>query len=162
MGIFSKVLKVGESRSLKRLMALANRVNALESEVQRLSDADLAARTGHFRQRVEQGESLDSLMPEAFSVVREAAWRVLGQRPYDVQIVGAGALHEGKVAEMKTGEGKTLVSTMPAYLNALGGDGVHLVTVNDYLAARDAEWMGDSASVPRFAGRSRPILHVPD
>jgi len=149
MGIFSKVLKVGESRSLKRLMALANRVNALESDVQRLSDADLAARTGHFRQRVEQGESLDSLMPEAFSVVREAAWRVLGQRPYDVQIVGAGALHEGKVAEMKTGEGKTLVSTMPAYLNALGGDGVHLVTVNDYLAARDAEWMG---TVHRFLG----------
>ncbi len=149
MGIFSKVLKVGEGRSLKRLRALANRVNALEGEVERLSDADLAARTGLFRQRIERGESLDSLMPEAFAVVREVARRVLGQRPYDVQIVGAGALHEGKVAEMKTGEGKTLVSTMPAYLNSLGGEGVHLVTVNDYLASRDAEWMG---AVHRFLG----------
>ncbi len=149
MGILSKVLKAGESRSLKRLTALTNRVNALEGEVERLSDADLAARTGLFRQRIERGESLDSLMPEAFAAVREAARRVLGQRPYDVQIVGAGALHQGKVAEMKTGEGKTLVSTMPAYLNALGGEGVHLVTVNDYLAARDAEWMG---TVHRFLG----------
>ena len=142
MGIFNKVLKAGESRSLKRLTALTNRVNALEGDVKRLSDAELLAKTGQFRQRVDRGESLDKLMPEAFAVVREAAWRVLGQRPYDVQIVGAGALHEGRVAEMKTGEGKTLVSTMPAYLNALGGRGVHLVTVNDYLASRDAEWMG--------------------
>ncbi|MCQ3803276.1 MAG: preprotein translocase subunit SecA [bacterium] len=142
MGIFSRVLKAGESRSLKRLTALTNRVNALEGDVKRLSDAELLAKTGQFRQRVDRGESLDKLMPEAFAVVREAAWRVLGQRPYDVQIVGAGALHQGRVAEMKTGEGKTLVSTMPAYLNSLGGRGVHLVTVNDYLASRDAEWMG--------------------
>ena len=142
MGIFSRVLKAGESRSLKRLTALANRVNGLEGDVKRLSDAQLLARTGQFRHRIDRGESLDKLMPEAFAVVRETAWRVLGQRPYDVQIVGAGALHEGRVAEMKTGEGKTLVSTMPAYLNALGGRGVHLVTVNDYLASRDAEWMG--------------------
>ena len=149
MGIFSKVLKVGESRSLKRLTALVGRVNALEGGLQRLADAELAARTGHFRNRIERGENLDNLMPEAFAVVREVARRVLGQRPYDVQIVGAGALHQGKVAEMKTGEGKTLVSTMPAYLNALGGEGVHLVTVNDYLAARDAEWMG---AVHRFLG----------
>ena len=149
MGILSKVLRVGESRSLKRLTALAGRVNALEGDVERLSDAALAARTGEFRQRIERGESLDGLMPEAFAVVREVARRVLGQRPYDVQIVGAGALHQGRVAEMKTGEGKTLVSTMPAYLNALTGGGVHLVTVNDYLAARDAEWMG---AVHRFLG----------
>ena len=149
MGILTKVLKAGESRSLKRLSALAGRVNALEGDTQRLSDAELSARTGHFRERVARGESLDDLAPEAFAVVREVAWRVLGQRPYDVQVVGAGALHQGRVAEMKTGEGKTLVSTMPAYLNALGGQGVHLVTVNDYLAARDAEWMG---TVHRFLG----------
>ena len=147
--MLSKVLKAGESRSLKRLTGLAQRVNALEGATERLSDAELSAKTGHFRQRIERGESLNDLMPEAFAVVREVARRVLGQRPYDVQIVGAGALHEGKVAEMKTGEGKTLVSTMPAYLNALSGRGVHLVTVNDYLAARDAEWMG---SVHRFLG----------
>ncbi len=149
MGILTKVLKAGESRSLKRLSALADRVNALEGDTQRLSDAELSARTGHFRERVARGENLDNLVPEAFAVVREVAWRVLGQRPYDVQVVGAGALHEGRVAEMKTGEGKTLVSTMPAYLNALGGRGVHLVTVNDYLASRDAEWMG---AVHRFLG----------
>ena len=149
MGIFSKVLKAGESRPLKRLTALAGRVNMLEGEMEALSDQELSSKTGHFRRRVERGESLDRIMPEAFAVVREVARRVLGQRPYDVQIVGAGALHEGRVAEMKTGEGKTLVSTMPAYLNALGGQGVHLVTVNDYLAARDAEWMG---TVHRFLG----------
>ena len=149
MGIFSKVLKAGESRPLKRLTALAGRVNMLEGEMEALSDPELSSKTGHFRRRVERGESLDKIMPEAFAVVREVARRVLGQRPYDVQIVGAGALHEGRVAEMKTGEGKTLVSTMPAYLNAMGGQGVHLVTVNDYLAARDAEWMG---TVHRFLG----------
>ena len=149
MGVLSKVLKAGESRSLKRLSALAGRVNALESRTQRLSDAELSAQTGHFRERIARGESLDDLAAEAFAAVREVAQRVLGQRPYDVQVVGAGALHQGRVAEMRTGEGKTLVSTMPAYLNALGGRGVHLVTVNDYLAARDAEWMG---AVHRFLG----------
>ena len=149
MGVLSKVLKAGESRSLKRLSALADRVNALEGRTQRLSDAELSAQTGHFRERIARGESLDDLAAEAFAVVREVAQRVLGQRPYDVQVVGAGALHQGRVAEMRTGEGKTLVSTMPAYLNALGGRGVHLVTVNDYLAARDAEWMG---AVHRFLG----------
>ena len=149
MGVLSKVLKAGESRSLKRLSALADRVNALEGRTQRLSDAELSAQTGHFRERIARGESLDDLAAEAFAVVREVAQRVLGQRPYDVQVVGAGALHQGRVAEMRTGEGKTLVSTMPAYLNALGGRGVHLVTVNDYLAARDAEWMG---AVHRFVG----------
>ena len=149
MGVLSKVLKAGESRSLKRLSALADRVSALEGRTQRLSDAELSAQTGHFRERIARGESLDDLAAEAFAVVREVAQRVLGQRPYDVQVVGAGALHQGRVAEMRTGEGKTLVSTMPAYLNALGGRGVHLVTVNDYLAARDAEWMG---AVHRFLG----------
>ena len=149
MGVLSKVLKAGESRSLKRLSVLADRVNALEGRTQRLSDAELSAQTGHFRERIARGESLDDLAAEAFAVVREVAQRVLGQRPYDVQVVGAGALHQGRVAEMRTGEGKTLVSTMPAYLNALGGRGVHLVTVNDYLAARDAEWMG---AVHRFLG----------
>ncbi len=149
MGVLSKVLKAGESRSLKRLSKLADRVNALEGRTQRLSDAELSAQTGHFRERVARGENLDDLAAEAFAVVREVAQRVLGQRPYDVQVVGAGALHQGRVAEMRTGEGKTLVSTMPAYLNALGGGSVHLVTVNDYLAARDAEWMG---AVHRFLG----------
>ncbi|MGI9584554.1 MAG: preprotein translocase subunit SecA [Acidimicrobiia bacterium] len=149
MSMFQKVLRVGEGKRLKTLQDLAERVNALEPEVEVLSDEDLAARTVWFRERLEQGETLDDIEAEAYATVREAAKRVLGQRHYDVQIIGAGALHRGMIAEMKTGEGKTLVSTMPSYLNALAGGGVHLVTVNDYLAARDAEWMGD---VHRFLG----------
>jgi preprotein translocase subunit SecA len=149
MSVFSKLLSVGEGRALKELEALARTVNALEPDTEALSDEALRAKTGEFRARVAAGASLDDLMPEAFAVVREAARRTLGQRHFDVQVVGAGALHRGMVAEMKTGEGKTLVSTMPAYLNALEGKGVHLVTVNDYLASRDAEWMG---AIHRFLG----------
>ncbi|MEK9658332.1 MAG: preprotein translocase subunit SecA [Chloroflexota bacterium] len=129
-------------RHLKRYWALAAEVNALEPVTEKLSDADLAARTGEFRDRLADGEELDDLLPEAFAVVREAARRVLSMRHFDVQLIGGAALHEGKVAEMRTGEGKTLVATLPVYLNALRGEGVHVVTVNDYLARRDAAWMG--------------------
>ncbi|MDP9296915.1 MAG: preprotein translocase subunit SecA, partial [Actinomycetota bacterium] len=121
---------------------MAQLVATFESEIRELSDAELAAKTQEFRQRVADGETLDDIMPEAFAVVREAAWRAIGQRHFDVQVMGAAALHEGNIAEMRTGEGKTLVATMPAYLNSLGGEGVHVVTVNDYLAKRDSEWMG--------------------
>src|SRR5690606_17346293 len=121
----------------------------IEPQFESLDDADLQAKTAEFRQRLANGETLDDIQVQAFATVREAAKRVLGQRHFDVQIVGAAALHAGMVAEMKTGEGKTLVSTMPAYLNALAANGVHLVTVNDYLASRDAEWMG---SIHRFLG----------
>ena len=142
MSLFKRVLRSGEGRKLKDLQALVPDMNALEGEVQGLDDDALRARTGEFRTRLERGESPDDLLMEAFAVVREAAVRVLGQRPYDVQLVGGAALHLGWVAEMRTGEGKTLTSTMPIYLSGLTGRGVHVVTVNDYLAGRDAEWMG--------------------
>jgi preprotein translocase subunit SecA len=144
-----KVLGTKNDRELKRIVPLVERVNTLEPEWVKLSDAQLAAKTAAFRQRLENGEALDALLPEAFATVREAAKRTLGQRHYDAQLVGGVVLHEGKIAEMKTGEGKTLVATLPAYLNALPGRGVHIVTVNDYLARRDAEWMGQ---VHRFLG----------
>jgi preprotein translocase subunit SecA len=149
MSIFSKALRMGEGKRIRELEQLAVAVNALEPEVETLSDEELAARTPWFRERLAAGETLDDIEAEAYATVREAAKRVLGQRHYDVQVMGGGALHRGMIAEMKTGEGKTLASTMPAYLNALGGGGVHIVTVNDYLASRDAEWMGD---VQRFLG----------
>ena len=155
MPIFQKVLRVGEGKTLKEFQAVADAVNAVEPDFEPLSDEELRAKTVGFRERVANGESLDDLQVEAFGVVREAAKRVLGQRHYDVQVVGAAALHRGMVAEMKTGEGKTLVSTMPAYLNALAGTGVHMVTVNDYLASRDAEWMG---SIYRFLGLSVGLI----
>jgi preprotein translocase subunit SecA len=142
----SKLLKLfsgdPNQRHLKRYWSLAAAVNALEAETEALSDEGLAARTGEFRDRLADGETVDALLPEAFAVVREAARRVLGMRHFDVQLIGGAALHEGKVAEMRTGEGKTLVATLPVYLNALQGEGVHVVTVNDYLARRDATWMG--------------------
>ncbi len=149
MPLFSKVLRAGEGKTLKQFQGIVAAVNDAEPRFEALSDQDLAAKTTEYRGRAEAGESLDDLQVEAFAAVREAAKRVLGQRHFDVQVIGAAALHRGMVAEMKTGEGKTLVSTMPAYLNALGGRGVHLVTVNDYLASRDAEWMG---AVHRFLG----------
>ncbi len=149
MPILSKVLRAGEGKTLRQFQSIVAGVNDLEPAYEALSDQDLAAKTTEFRNRSEAGESLDDLQIEAFATVREAAKRVLGQRHFDVQVIGAAALHRGMVAEMKTGEGKTLVSTMPAYLNALAGEGVHLVTVNDYLASRDAEWMG---AVHRFLG----------
>lgn len=142
MAILKKVLSVGEGKKVKSIQAVINPVASFEDEIKRKSDAELANQTNLFRQRLDNGEGLEDLLPEAFATVREAATRVLGQRHYDVQIMGGAALHYGWVAEMKTGEGKTLVSTLPAYLNALPGQGVHIITVNDYLAKRDAEWMG--------------------
>jgi preprotein translocase subunit SecA len=142
MGILDRILRAGEGKKLKALQGIIPDINALEDDYRRLSDDQLKAKTGEFRQRLDNGASLDDLLPEAFAVTREAADRVIGQRHYDVQMMGGAALHFGWVAEMKTGEGKTLVSTLPVYLNGLGGKGVHLVTVNDYLARRDAEWMG--------------------
>ncbi len=155
MSLISKILRMGEGKKLKLLQGVVAATNALEPTVEKLSDSELRAKTGEFRQRFEHGESLDDLMPEAFAVVREAARRTLGQRHFDVQIMGGAALHFGWIAEMKTGEGKTLVSTLPVYLNALEGKGVHMVTVNDYLARRDSEWMG---VVHRYLGLSMGLI----
>jgi preprotein translocase subunit SecA len=141
-GLLSKIIPSRNERELRRIRPLAERINQLEAEVVRLSDAELRAKTAAFRERVEYGETLEELLPEAFAVGREAAKRVLHMRHFDVQLIGGIVLHEGKIAEMATGEGKTLVATLPAYLNALTGRGVHVVTVNDYLARRDTEWMG--------------------
>ena len=149
MIILDKILRAGEGRTLKRLEGITRIVNSLESATEVLTDEQLRAKTEEFRTRHEGGESLDTLLPEAFAVVREAARRTLGQRHYDVQIMGGAALHGGNIAEMRTGEGKTLVATLPSYLNALTGRGVHVVTVNDYLAERDSEWMG---RIHRFLG----------
>lgn len=149
--LIRKIFGTENERYLKSIRPLVTRINELESSIQPLSDADLVAKTAEFKQRVANGESLDSLLPEAFAVVREAGKRALGMRHYDVQLIGGIVLHQGKIAEMKTGEGKTLVATLPMYLNALEGRGAHLVTVNDYLASRDAEWMG---RIYRFLGLS--------
>jgi preprotein translocase subunit SecA len=149
VGLLDKLLRAGEGRAVRELEKIAQQVNKFESSISALDDSALRGKTDEFKERVNKGESLDSLLPEAFAVVREAAKRTLGQRHYDVQLMGGAALHKGNIAEMKTGEGKTLVSTLPAYLNALSGKGVHVVTVNDYLAERDSEWMG---RVHRFLG----------
>ncbi len=149
MPVLDKLSNIGEGRKLKNLEALAQLVNTFEPEVEDLSDEELRAKTGEMRQRAGNGEPLDDLLPEAFATVREAARRTIGQRHFDVQLMGGAALHQGNIAEMKTGEGKTLVSTLPGYLNALAGKGVHVVTVNDYLAKRDSEWMG---GIYRFLG----------
>src|SRR5919202_1508730 len=141
-GALERVLRMGEGRRLKKLAEQADYITSLEPDFEALSDEELAGKTVEFRERLENGEDLDELVFEAYAAVREAAKRSLGLRPFDVQLMGAIVLHEGDIAEMKTGEGKTLVATMPLYLNALAADGVHLVTVNDYLAKRDAEWMG--------------------
>ncbi len=140
--IIDKVMRAGEGKLLRKLGRIAEQVNSIEDDFEKLSDAELRGMTGEFRQRYADGESLDELLPEAFATVREAAKRTLGQRPFDVQIMGGAAMHLGNIAEMRTGEGKTLAAVMPSYLNALAGDGVHVVTVNDYLAKRDSEWMG--------------------
>ncbi|MCU1355131.1 MAG: preprotein translocase, SecA subunit [Acidimicrobiales bacterium] len=142
MGVLDKLLRVGEGRKVKALQGLVPDINALEPELEKLSDDELRAKTGDFRQRLDNGADVEDLLLEAFATVREASRRTIGQRHYDVQMMGGAALHFGWVAEMKTGEGKTLVSTLPVYLNGLAGKGVHLITVNDYLARRDAEWMG--------------------
>src|SRR5210317_1074415 len=145
----TKIFGSKNERVLKQIRPIVQQINELESSIQPLSDEELAAKTVEFRERYEKGETLDELLPEAFAVVREGAKRVLGERHYDVQLVGGVILHQGKIAEMKTGEGKTLTSTLAVYLNALSGRGVHVVTVNDYLASRDAEWMG---AIYRFLG----------
>jgi preprotein translocase subunit SecA len=155
--VLNRIANIGEGRKLKELEALARIVNTYEPEFEDLSDDGLRAKTLEFRQRAGTGESLDDLLPEAFATVREAAKRTIGQRHFDVQLMGGAALHNGNIAEMKTGEGKTLVSTLPGYLNALGGDGVHLVTVNDYLAKRDSEWMG---GIYRFLGISVGLIQA--
>jgi len=142
MSVLSKVLRAGEGKKVRRLAELVPAINELEPAMEALSDDELKAKTVEFRARLAEGETLDDLLIEAYAVVREAAWRVLNQRHFDVQLMGGMALHFGWIAEMKTGEGKTLVSTLPVYLNALAGNGVHVVTVNDYLATRDSEWMG--------------------
>jgi preprotein translocase subunit SecA len=147
--VLSRLLRAGEHKTVRRLRAIADHINGLEADVAGLSDAELRAKTDEFRSRHGKGESLDDLLPETFAVVREAAKRTLGQRHFDVQLMGGAAMHLGNIAEMRTGEGKTLTCVLPAYLNAIGGQGVHVVTVNDYLAKRDAEWMG---RVHRFLG----------
>jgi len=149
VNLVTKVIGTKHDREIRKLQPVVDHINSLESEIKALSDAELKAKTPEFKGRLERGESLDELLPEAFAVTREAARRVLGLRPFDVQLMGGIVLHQGKIAEMKTGEGKTLVATMPVYLNALTGRGVHVVTVNDYLATRDSEWMGQ---VYRFLG----------
>ena len=141
-GLLRKVFGSRNDRLIKQYAQTVKRINAFEPAIQALSDEQLRAKTDEFRQRHATGEALDSLLPEAFAVVREAGKRELGMRHFDVQLIGGMVLHYGKIAEMRTGEGKTLVATLPAYLNAISGKGVHVITVNDYLASRDAEWMG--------------------
>ncbi|MDP9072786.1 MAG: preprotein translocase subunit SecA, partial [Actinomycetota bacterium] len=149
MSIFTKILRAGEGKKVRALQSLVPDIGALEPDMEALSDEELARKTVQFRERLDRGEELNDLLVESFSVVREAAKRTIGQRHFDVQLMGGAALHFGWIAEMKTGEGKTLVSTLPVYLNGLTGNGVHVVTVNDYLARRDAEWMGQ---IHRFLG----------
>src|SRR5205807_7125284 len=153
--LLAKVVGTQNERELKRLRPLVAEINALEPQIAALSEEQLRAKTLEFRDRVAKGETLDDLIVEAFAVVREAGRRVLNMRHFDVQLIGGAVLHKGKIAEMKTGEGKTLVATLPAYLNALGGKGVHVVTVNDYLARRDSEWMG---RIYRFLGMSVGVI----
>ena len=153
--IFDRIMRAGEGKILRDLSKVVDQVNSFEAAISPLSDAQLREKTNEFKSRLASGESLDELLPEAFAVVREAAKRTLGQRHYDVQIMGGAAMHRGNIAEMRTGEGKTLVATLPSYLNALAGRGVHVVTVNDYLAERDSEWMG---RIHRFLGLSVGVI----
>ena len=155
MGIFSKIMGTHSERELKRVYPIVDKIEAMGPAMEKLTDEELKAKTDEFKKRLSEGETLDDILVEAYAVVREAATRVLGMRHYRVQLIGGVILHQGRIAEMKTGEGKTLVSTLPAYLNALEGKGVHIVTVNDYLANRDAEWMGE---VHRFLGLSVGVI----
>ena len=142
MSLVEKIFGDLNKREVRKIEKIADRVEAYDEEMQALTDEELKAKTPEFRERLENGETLDDILPEAFAVCREAAWRVLGMKHFHVQLIGGVVLHQGRIAEMKTGEGKTLVATLPVYLNALSGKGVHVVTVNDYLAKRDSEWMG--------------------
>ena len=155
MGLFEKIFGTYSDRAIKQIKPIVEEINSLEPTMKAKTDSELKEMTNIFKKRLADGEELDDILPEAFAVVREAAWRVLGQRHYDVQLIGGIVLHQGRIAEMKTGEGKTLVSTLPAYLNALSGKGVHLVTVNDYLAKRDSEWMG---KIYNFLGLSVGVI----
>ncbi|MCI7741736.1 MAG: preprotein translocase subunit SecA [Clostridiales bacterium] len=155
MGFLDKLFGSYSDRELKKIYPIADAIEKLDAPYSRLSDEELRAKTGEFRQRLAGGETLDDILPEAFAAVREASWRVLGMKPFRVQLIGGIVLHQGRIAEMKTGEGKTLVAVLPAYLNALTGEGVHIVTVNDYLARRDSEWMG---KVHRFMGLSVGLI----
>jgi preprotein translocase subunit SecA len=148
MGFLRKLLD-HEYKELKRFAVIADKVVALDDEYSKLTDTELQAKTEEFKERLSKGETLDDIIVEAFATAREAAFRVIGEKPFYVQILGALAIHYGNIAEMKTGEGKTLTSVLPAYLNALSGEGVHIITVNEYLAGRDAEWMG---GIHKFLG----------
>ena len=155
MGLGEKLFGTHSDKELKRIYPIVDKIEALDESMQKLSDDELIAKTDEFKERLSKGETLDDILVEAFATVREAAFRVLGMKHFRVQLVGGVLLHQGRIAEMRTGEGKTLVSTLPAYLNALTGKGVHIVTVNDYLAKRDAEWMG---SVHRFLGLTVGVI----
>ncbi|MBQ2602360.1 MAG: preprotein translocase subunit SecA, partial [Oscillospiraceae bacterium] len=155
MGLFTKIFGTRSQREVKKFEPIIEKIDALENEYKGLSDYELKAKTEEFKSRYAAGETLDDLLPEAFAAVREASDRVLGMRHFRVQLIGGIVLHQGRIAEMKTGEGKTLVATLPAYLNALTGQGVHIVTVNDYLAKRDSEWMG---KIYRFLGLSVGLI----
>ena len=149
MGLFKKIFGTYSEKEVKRVMPIVEKINSLEPEMEKLTDSELANKTNYFKEQLANGKTLDDILPEAFAVVREASKRVLGMRHFDVQLIGGIILHQGRISEMKTGEGKTLVATLPVYLNALTGKGVHVVTVNEYLAKRDSEWMG---KVYRFLG----------
>ena len=155
MSIFNKIFKSYSEKEVKRIMPIVDKINSLEEEISKLTDEELKNKTNEFKEQLDNGKTLDDILPEAFAVVREASKRVLGMRHFDVQLIGGIILHQGRIAEMKTGEGKTLVATLPAYLNALTGEGVHVITVNDYLAKRDSEWMG---KVYRFLGLSVGLI----
>ena len=149
MGLFTKLFGTRSQREIKQIQPIVDKILGMEEEYKRLSEEELKAKTAQFKTRLHEGETLDDILPEAFATIREAADRVLGMRPYPVQLIGGIVLHQGRIAEMKTGEGKTLVAILPCYLNALTGKGVHVVTVNEYLAKRDSEWMG---KVYRYLG----------
>ena len=155
MEVFKKLLGQSNEAEVRRLQKIADQVLAREAEYRALTDEQLQAKTPEFKRRLQAGETLDDLLPDAFAACREAAERTVGMRPYPVQVIGGVCLHQGRIAEMKTGEGKTLVATLPAYLNALTGEGVHIVTVNDYLARRDSEWMG---KIYKFMGLSVGLI----
>ena len=151
MGLLEKIFGTSSQREIKKIQPLVNKILALEDSYKAMPEKELRGKTAEFKARLAEGETLDALLPEAFAAIREAADRVLGMRPYPVQLMGGIILHQGRIAEMKTGEGKTLVAILPCYLNALTGRGVHVVTVNEYLAKRDSEWMG---KVYRYLGQS--------
>lgn len=155
MGLISKIFGTHSEKEIKKIKPIVDKILSMEEEYKALSEENLKAKTREFQDRYQKGETLDELLPEAFAAIREAADRVLGMRPYPVQLIGGIVLHQGRIAEMKTGEGKTLVAVLPCYLNALSGRGVHVVTVNDYLAKRDSEWMG---KLYKFMGLSVGLI----